>query len=372
MPLIRGHSASKYHCPLEGLGHKLCSLARVGTLIVPPAHSYPHAPPVRFDDQIFQLFSSSLFLAGAVAAIVGGWGCNKFGRKLTMLAGGICFGIGTILMAAGQNIPMLVIGRLVLGVGVGFAVVATPLYLSEMAPYKLRGGLNILFQLAVTIGIFAAQLINYGTIRIPEYGWRISLALGGVPALFLIFGAIALPDTPNSLVARGQAEEGRRVLQHIRGVDNVDAEFEDIVEAVAVAQSVKNPYRTILRRRYWPQLIMSILIPTFQQFTGINAIMFYAPQLFQAVGQSSDAALLSTVSQSSALWTIVHILSPPASITCLSSTSCQYSKHSMSPYLAPGDHWNHQFGSYLCCHICSGQVWSSLLVPCGWHPDDHL
>lgn len=191
---------------------------------------------------------------------------------------------------------MLVVGRMVLGLGVGFATQATPLYLSEMAPFRLRGALNIMFQLAVTIGILAAQLINYSTQHIQPYGWRISLAMGGVPALLLFFGSMLLPDTPNSLVQRGRSEDGRRVLQRIRGTDAVDVEFEDICEAVNVSNSVKtNPYRTILKRRYWPQLFITILIPAFQQLTGINAIMFYAPQLFQAAGQGADAALLSSV-----------------------------------------------------------------------------
>ena len=211
-----------------------------------------------------------------------------------MTAGGLAFGIGTALVAAAQNIAMLVVGRIILGVGVGFATQATPLYLSEMAPHSVRGALNIMFQLAVTIGIFAAQMINYGTLNIPDYGWRISLAMGGVPAILLFIGSLILPDTPNSLVARGHTEEGRAVLQRIRGTEDVDAEYEDIAAAVVIANKVTNPYRNILQRRYLPQLIMSIFLPFFQQFTGINAIMFYAPQMFEAAGQSGSDSLMST------------------------------------------------------------------------------
>ena len=83
----------------------------------------PLHPALRFDDQIYQLFSSSLFLAGAVAALVAGFVCGRFGRKASMLIGGISFGVGTVLVAAAQEIVMLVVGRIVLGVGVGFAVV---------------------------------------------------------------------------------------------------------------------------------------------------------------------------------------------------------------------------------------------------------
>jgi sugar porter (SP) family MFS transporter len=96
-------------------------------------------------------------------------------------------------------------------------------------------------------------------------------------------------------VQRGRVEDGRKVLQRIRGTEHVDTEFEDICEAVEVSKAVSNPYRTIIKRRYWPQLCLSVFIPMFQQLTGINAIMFYAPQLFQAAGQGADAALLSTV-----------------------------------------------------------------------------
>lgn len=249
----------------------------------------------KYDDHLLQLFTSSLFLAAAASAMVGSWTCNRYGRKLTMLAGGLCFLVGTGLVAGAVHTAMLVVGRVVLGFGVGFACQATPLYLSEMAPHNARGSLNIMFQLAVTIGILAAQLINYGTQYLRPYGWRISLACGAVPAILLSVGALVLPDTPNSLVLRGKKEEGRKVLQRIRGTEHVDVEFEDICEAVTIAQSVKNPYRTICKRRYWPQLVITVLIPAFQQLTGINAIMFYAPQLFEATGASTNGALLASV-----------------------------------------------------------------------------
>eukprot|EP00775_Hariotina_reticulata_P012572 gene12572-12704_t len=197
-----------------------------------------------------------------------------------MIMGGLAFIIGTVLVAAAFHTAQLVVGRIILGIGVGFATQATPLYLSEMAPYNMRGALNILFQLAVTIGIFAAQLINYGTQNIYPWGWRLSLALAGVPGLMLFVGALLLPDTPNSLIERGKLEKGERVLQRIRGTKDVTVELEDIVDAVNVSRTVVNPWLTILRRRYWPQLVISCLIPTFQQWVGINAIIFYAPREF--------------------------------------------------------------------------------------------
>eukprot|EP00878_Enallax_costatus_P014909 GHUV01015609.1.p1 GENE.GHUV01015609.1~~GHUV01015609.1.p1 ORF type:complete len:409 (+),score=53.56 GHUV01015609.1:908-2134(+) len=203
--------------------------------------------------------------------------------------------VGTVLVASAFSLAQLVIGRIILGFGVGFATQATPLFLSEMAPYNLRGALNILFQLAVTIGIFVAQLINYGTQNLQPWGWRLSLALAGIPGLLLFVGALCLPDTPNSLIERGKLERGEKVLQRIRGTDDVKIELDDIVYAVNVSRTVVNPWATIFRRRYWPQLIISILIPTFQQWVGNETIILYAPQLFQTTGAGADAALLNTL-----------------------------------------------------------------------------
>ncbi|GAX75106.1 hypothetical protein CEUSTIGMA_g2550.t1 [Chlamydomonas eustigma] len=249
----------------------------------------------KYDDHILSLVTSCLYLSAAAAALMGGWTSNKYGRKFTMVCAGVFFGIGTVLVAAAVNVEMLVAGRVVLGFGVGLATQATPLYLTEMAPHNIRGALNVMFQLAVTIGIFAAQGINFGTLNIPDYGWRLSFALGGVPALLLFCGSLLLPDTPNSLVARGKVEEGLAILQRIRGCEDVHSEFEDIQKAVETNRSSKSAYCTILGRRYWPQLSICILLPFFQQFSGINAVMFFSPQMFEAAGQESSEAMMSTV-----------------------------------------------------------------------------
>lgn len=173
---------------------------------------------------------------------------------------------------------------------------SVPVYLSEMAPAKIRGALNIGFQMAITIGILVAQLVNYGTAKIQGgWGWRLSLALAAVPAIMLTIGSIFLPDTPNSILERGHTEKARRMLQKIRGTDNVDEEFQDLVDATKAAKKVEHPWRNILQPRYRPQLIMCTLIPFFQQITGINVIMFYAPVLFMTLGFGQNASLMSAV-----------------------------------------------------------------------------
>ncbi|ERN18501.1 hypothetical protein AMTR_s00065p00019420 [Amborella trichopoda] len=140
-----------------------------------------------------------------------------------------------------------------------------------MAPPRLRGALNIMFQLAITVGILMANLINYGTNKMKgDIGWRVSLGLAAVPAIIMTVGSIFLPDTPNSLIERGKNDIARAMLQKIRGTTDVGEEFNDLIEASEASQKVKHPWKNILKRRYRPQLVMAIMIPTFQQLTGIN------------------------------------------------------------------------------------------------------
>ena len=173
---------------------------------------------------------------------------------------------------------------------------STPVYLSEMAPAKIRGALNIGFQMAITIGILIANLINYGTSQMARNGWRVSLGLAAVPAVVMVIGSFVLPDTPNSMLERGKYEQAREMLQKIRGADNVDEEFQDLCDACESAKKVEHPWKNIFQEaKYRPALVFCSMIPFFQQFTGINVIMFYAPVLFKTLGFADDASLISAV-----------------------------------------------------------------------------
>ncbi|PKI59216.1 hypothetical protein CRG98_020379 [Punica granatum] len=250
----------------------------------------------QYDNQGLQLFTSSLYLAGLISTFFASYTTRVLGRKPSMLIAGIFFIAGVVLNSAAQDLAMLIIGRILLGCGVGFANQAVPLFLSEIAPTRIRGGLNILFQLNVTIGILFANLVNYGTAKIKGgWGWRLSLGLAGIPAVLLTAGAIFVKETPNSLIERGRHEEGKAVLRKIRGTDNIEPEFLELVEASRIAQEVKHPFRNLMKRRNRPQLVIASAMQIFQQCTGINAIMFYAPVLFQTVGFGDDASLYSAV-----------------------------------------------------------------------------
>ncbi|KAL4451268.1 hypothetical protein ABPG77_009346 [Micractinium sp. CCAP 211/92] len=257
-------------------------------------------PYCTFDDQLLQLFSSSLYLAGMFISLPAAILTRRMGRKITMLIASIFFLVGSGINAGAVNVAMLIVGRILLGFGIGSANSVVPLYLSEAAPHKWRGAMTMLFQLTVTIGIFAASLINYG---VNEHGgsegWRLSLGLAAVPAIILFIASLILPETPNSLIERGRVEEGRRVLAKLRNIstEDVETEFEDIREAAVTATAVSPSaqWRALFAPRNRPALITTCLIAGFQQLTGINAIMFYAPQIFQTIGSGHSSALLSAV-----------------------------------------------------------------------------
>ncbi|KAK6158117.1 hypothetical protein DH2020_005431 [Rehmannia glutinosa] len=265
----------------------------------------------KFDDAILTMFTSSLYLAALFASLIASYVTRWLGRKSSMLFGGSLFLAGAIINGCAHNVAMLIAGRILLGCGIGFANQSAPVYLSEMAPYKYRGALNMCFQLFITIGILAANLINYGTSQLKSgNGWRISLGCAAIPAVIFIFGSLCLPDTPNSLIERGKQDEALKRLREIRGIDDVEEEFNDLIAASVAAKKIGNPFSNLLRRKYRPHLTMVTLIPFFQQLTGMNVFMFYAPVLFKTIGFGNSASLMSAVITGivNAVATLVSIL----------------------------------------------------------------
>ncbi|KAI3458330.1 hypothetical protein Pfo_014993 [Paulownia fortunei] len=249
----------------------------------------------KFDSQLLTSFTSSLYIAGLISSFFAAPVTRDYGRRPSIIIGGLAYMVGAALGGAAVNIYMLIVGRVLLGVGLGFTNQSVPLYLSEMAPSKYRGAFNVAFQICVSIGYNSATLINYGTVKIKGgWGWRISLAMAGVPAAVLAFGALFLPETPNSLIQHGDDhDKTKKMLQKIRGTDDVQDELDDLIQASYASKAIKHPFKNLLQRKYRPQLVMSVAIPFFQQITGINVISFYAPILFLTIGSGESASLLS-------------------------------------------------------------------------------
>ncbi|XP_040381348.1 hexose carrier protein HEX6-like [Oryza brachyantha] len=250
----------------------------------------------KFDSQLLTAFTSSLYVAGLLTTFAASRVTAGRGRRPSMLLGGAAFLAGAAIGGAAVDIYMVILGRVLLGVGLGFANQAVPLYLSEMAPSRYRGAFSNGFQFSVGVGALAANVINYGTEKIRGgWGWRVSLALAAVPAGLLTLGALFLPETPNSLIQQGKdRRDVEPLLKKIRGTDDVADELDGIV--AANGETTGGGLRMLLsQRRYRPQLVMAVMIPFFQQVTGINAIAFYAPVLLRTIGMGESASLLSAV-----------------------------------------------------------------------------
>ncbi|KAK9983351.1 hypothetical protein SO802_032876 [Lithocarpus litseifolius] len=249
-----------------------------------------------YDSQVLTSFTSSLYMAGLAASLVASRLTTTLGRKNTMVLGGCTFLVGAAINGGAANIAMLILGRILLGFGVGFTNQATPVYLSEVAPPRWRGAFNTGFQFFIGIGVVAANCINYGTAK-HSWGWRLSLGLAVVPAAIMTIGALLISDTPSSLVERGKLAQAKKSLAKVRGKDiDVEPELADLIKSREIAKAAnQEPFVTIFERQYRPHLVMAFAIPFFQQVTGINIIAFYAPVLFQSVGFGSDSALIAAI-----------------------------------------------------------------------------
>ena len=164
-----------------------------------------------------------------------------------------------------------------------------------------------MFQLATSIGILIANIVNYVTRVDKQWEWNnyrghgISFGLLAFLAFLMPVGAKFLSETPNSLIQRGTKEKGREVLQKLRGTENVEAEFQDIVAASEFSSTVKRPFVSIFQKRNRPQLVMAILIPMFQSLTGINSLLYYSSILLLNTGFGEKASFYSSLMIGAAL-----------------------------------------------------------------------
>ncbi|MGI4955091.1 MAG: sugar porter family MFS transporter [Janthinobacterium lividum] len=237
---------------------------------------------------------TSIALAGAAGgAACAGLLADRFGRRPILIATATVFVVGAVVSALANSLAMLLAGRLLVGIGIGGASMLTPLYLAEIAPAQERGALVSFNQLAVTLGILVSYLVGYGFAA--TGAWRWMLGLGGVPGLVLAAGMLVLPETPRWLAGHGHTDRARAALRQLRGphadieaeVGQLRADLHDKVQALPESRLGHSAARL--------PLIVGIGLAVFQQVTGINTVIYFAPVIFQASGLSSaSAAILAT------------------------------------------------------------------------------
>src|SRR6266853_35436 len=239
-----------------------------------------------------EIVVSGVLLGATIGAIVGGKAADLFGRRRVLLVTAAIFAIGALASAVAPSPAILIASRVVLGLAIGLASTNVPVYLSEVAPAHARGWIVSLFQLAVTVGILVAYLVDYAFAGVE--GWRWMLGLAVVPALVFGAGMFFLPETPRWLIRGGHHESAHRVLLRIRKLADVSLEIEEIKLSLA-QQTESGRWTDLLRRQVRPALLVGLGLAIFQQVTGINTVIYYAPKILQAAGfNSASGAILAT------------------------------------------------------------------------------
>ncbi len=234
----------------------------------------------------------SAVLLGAVAgAAFGGKLADALGRRKLLIQVAILFVIGAIGTALAPSPTLLAIGRVVVGVAIGIASFTAPLYISEISPPAIRGKLVSLNQLMITLGIVVSYLADYGLAD--KEAWRWMFGLAAIPALILLIGLFFVPESPRWLMGRSRDDEARSVLERVRDSGDVSTELAEIKADLSMQEG---SWRELLNKSLRRPLIIGIGLAAFQQFTGINTVIYYAPTIFQLAGlHSASAAILATV-----------------------------------------------------------------------------
>ncbi|CAN8286670.1 unnamed protein product [Cochlearia groenlandica] len=242
----------------------------------------------------------SMALVGAMlGAASGGWINDYYGRKKATMFADIVFAAGAIVMAAAPDPYVLILGRLLVGLGVGVASVTAPVYIAEASPSEVRGGLVSTNVLMITGGQFVSYLVNYAFTKVPGT-WRWMLGVSGVPAIVQFGLMLFMPESPRWLFMKNRKSEAVQVLARIYDISRLDDEIDHLSAAEEEEKLRKGnvSYLDVFRSK---ELRLAFFagagLQAFQQFTGINTVMYYSPTIVQMAGFHSNqlALLLSLV-----------------------------------------------------------------------------
>lgn len=247
------------------------------------------------DDIPLNSVTEGLVVASMLVGAIFGSGASgplsdRLGRRRVVFVIAIVYIVGALILALAPSMPVLVIGRLVIGLAVGGSTAIVPVYLSEMAPTEQRGSLSSLNQLMITIGILSSYLINYAFT--PIEGWRWMLGLAVVPSLILLIGVAFMPESPRWLLEHRSEKAARDVMKLTFKDSEIDKEIADMKEINSISESTWNVLKSPWLR---PTLIIGCIFALLQQIIGINAIIYYAPSIFSKAGLGDATSILGTV-----------------------------------------------------------------------------
>jgi len=236
---------------------------------------------------LVEVVTSWVTLGALLGALAGGDLADRLGRKRAVLIAGAMFALGSVVQGLAPDVPVLVCGRLIVGTGVGVAAVAAPLYAAELAPTALRGRFVSAYQLAITIGIFLAYLVDGWLAK--SDAWRWMLGVSAIPGLLLFSVTLIAPESPRWLMKIGRRNDASAQLEKIHpGVDSKPSL--DTIEQALRQEGGHASWGEVFSKTWRRPLLIGVGLAVFQQITGINAIIYYADQIFAAAGFTTQSS----------------------------------------------------------------------------------
>jgi len=239
---------------------------------------------------------ASALYGTVVGSLIGGWPTDRFGRKKTLLWIGVLYFVGAVGSALATNVSLFIAARVIGGLGIGISTIAAPLYISEIAPPKHRGQLAGMFQFNIVFGILIAFVSNALLAGVGENAWRWMLGVAAFPSLIYALFCLGLPESPRWLIAKkGDRAAAQIILQRIQP-DAPPADIEAVANEIVAASAKEGTSAAhFWTRRLRKPIMLAILIAFFNQLSGINAILYFAPRIFELTGLGTKAALLQSI-----------------------------------------------------------------------------
>lgn len=238
-----------------------------------------------------EMVATAAVLGEIAGAAGGGWLANTIGRKHSMVLVATAYAVFAVLSAVSISVPMLLVARLLLGLTIGVSLVVVPVFVAESAPAAVRGSLLVAYGLASVVGIIAGYLIAY--LLAGEHSWRWMLGLAAVPAVLVVGLLLRVPNTARWYMLKGRVADARRTLRRLEPDADAEKELAEIAGALEEEeQEGVGVLREMLRPPYLRATVFVVLLGFFIQITGINALVYYSPSLFEKMGFNGNFALL--------------------------------------------------------------------------------
>ncbi len=245
------------------------------------------------------LSSSAIILGGIFGNLSVGLLIDRFGRKPALILTSILFMVGAAGTAVSPNIVLFIVAKFIAGLGVGIAILVAPTYIAEIAPPKQRGWLVTFNQLNIVLGLSVAMLTNYFILKNvldTDINWRWMLGIGFFPAAAYFLLLFLVPESPRWLLQKGRDEEALKILTRVGGPEIAQQEYQKIKESLKSSEGKKKiRLSEIFSRPMRLVLVIGFGLAFFQQASGINAVLYYAPMIFESAGNKMDAAFLMAI-----------------------------------------------------------------------------